>query len=285
MANRPPSLRAIAAFEAAARHRSFARAADELNLTTSAISHAIKGLENRLATRLFERSGRRVSLTAEGQALAVKVRVSLALLGDAFDIQSPGGTRRLRVTTLPSIASRLGPAWAGFADRFPDVSLTIDCSPLLADVGEGADVAIRFGPGGWAGLQSQKLADEQLFPVAASSHPGSSLDSMTQLPLIMQPENTWRLWFDGAGIEAGRFAGQMDIDDHRVALDAAAAGAGIALARAWLVQPWLKSGRLARIDDRAVGAEYSYWAVWDGSSSKRQLIGEFVDWIAPRFAD
>src|ERR1044071_7580490 len=99
MAVRPPSLRSISAFEAAARHQSFAKAAQELNLTTSAVSHAIKSLETRLPTRLFDRAGRRVALTGEGQTLAVRVRLSLSLLGDAFDASPWLRRDRLVVST------------------------------------------------------------------------------------------------------------------------------------------------------------------------------------------
>lgn len=284
MARRPPSLNAIAAFEAAARHGSFARAAQDLNLTTSAISHAIRGLEHRLGTRLFDRAGRGVALTGAGQTLAVRVRLSLALLDDAFDMAGPPSREVLRVSTLASIAARLAPALADFPERFPAVNLVLECSSLLADLGGAADVAIRFGPGGWAGCQAQHLANERLFPVAAPGTPCATLDDLRQLPRIGQPENTWRLWFETLGRSPDDFPSVIQIDDHRTALEAAAAGAGVALARAWVVEPWLAGGHLERLLDHAVDAEYSYWAVWDNGSPKRRLIEDFVAWLAPWFA-
>ncbi len=104
---RPPSLRSIAAFEAAARHASFTRAAAELNLTPGAISHAIKALEDRLGQRLFDRKGRGVALTSAGLTLAAKVRVSLGLLSDAFETPPSRGLDRLVVSTTGSIAQKI----------------------------------------------------------------------------------------------------------------------------------------------------------------------------------
>src|SRR4051812_28162986 len=150
MPARPPSLRAIAAFEATARHSSLTRAAAELNLTTSAISHAITALEARLQTRLLDRSRRRVALTPAGQALAIRVRLSLALLGEAFDATPWLERGRLVLSTLDSIAERvLVPALPDFARAFPDVVLELRTGSALADVERDADLAIRFGPGGW----------------------------------------------------------------------------------------------------------------------------------------
>src|SRR5688572_7861780 len=106
MASRPPSLRAIAAFEAAARHQSFSRAAEELNLTHGAISHAIKGLEERLGTRLFERRARGVALTDAGRELSEKVRLSVGLLGEAFEARPWIERSDLVVSVLPNFAQR-----------------------------------------------------------------------------------------------------------------------------------------------------------------------------------
>src|SRR6476620_10852798 len=104
---RPPSLRSIAAFEAAARHASFTKAADELNLTPGAISHAIRALEERLGQQLFLRTGRAVKLTPAGQTLAARVRLSLGLLTDAFDAVPWRSRDRLIVSTTYSIGQRI----------------------------------------------------------------------------------------------------------------------------------------------------------------------------------
>ncbi len=288
MSTRPPSLRAIAAFEAAARHQSFAEAARELNLTTSAISHAIKGLETRLRTRLFDRAGRKVTLTAEGQTLAVRVRLSLSLLGDAFDTSPWLRRDRLVISTLASMASRIAPRLPDFQRRFGNVELELRCGSALADLTDDVDVAIRFGPGGWTGLQARHLGDESLFPVASPAFRGGDLprtiDELHDCTLIRHPESTWRLWLHPLGYNPNDFPATLTIDDLGVALDVARQGQGVALARSWLVRDDLKAGRLVRLFDHEVSAEYSYWAVWSGGSARRALIASFVEWLAPLFA-
>ena len=287
---RPPSLRSIAAFEAAARHASFTRAADELNLTPGAISHAIKALEQRLGQTLFERSGRTVSLTAEGQRLAARVRLSLGLLADAFDTAPWRARDRLVVSTLGSIAQRiLLPGLAELRAACGGAMLDIRCSTSLADFDREVDVAIRFGPGGWRGLQSRLLGDETLFPVVCPGYRGGDWPKdqagLADHILIHHPESSWRLWLDPAEPDPSRSANALFIDDSAVALDAAAAGHGIALARGRLVVSDLAEGRLVRLFDRSAPAEYAYWAVWSGASPKQSLIGPFVEAVAALFGD
>src|SRR6185369_13382228 len=143
MAVRPPSLRSIAALEAAARHQSFTKAAAELNLTPGAISHAIRALEQRVGSELFVRSGRRVALTEAGQVLVTRVRLSVSLLGDAFDLSRGSRAERLVISTLPSIASKiLIPAFAEVERVVPDTWFELQCSNSLATFHGDADVAV-----------------------------------------------------------------------------------------------------------------------------------------------
>jgi LysR family glycine cleavage system transcriptional activator len=289
MAVRPPSLRSIAAFEAAARHASFTRAADELNLTPGAISHAIRALEDRLGQQLFLRTGRSVKLTPAGQTLAARVRLSLGLLSDAFDAV-PWRERdrdRLVVSTTYSIGQKI------LAPMLPDLQqvcgaarLDIRCTDSLADFEDGIDVAIRFGPGGWRGLESRLLGKEELFPVASSHYdrilPGTQAE-LADHPLIHHPESGWRLWLDPAEPDSTRSGPAFYVDSALMVLEAAASGCGIGLARGRLAAADLNGGRLVRILARAAPAEYSYWAVWSGSSPKVALITAFVDCIGRAF--
>lgn len=288
MPARPPSLRSITAFEAAARHQSFTKAAAELNLTTGAVSHAIRALETRLDYALFLRSGRRVSLTAGGQALASRIRLSIALLDDVFDLAPWLRRDRLLVTTLSSIAQRiLLPALPGLKLAMPDVTFDLRCSSALADFDGDVDVAIRFGPGGWSGLEARHLAGERLFPVASPHYRGGALpqrlEDLSRCELIRHSDSNWQLWLSPVGLNIKELQSTLAIDDSSLVLDAAAAGHGIALARARLVRPDLDSGRLVRLFDHDVEAEYSYWAVWSGSSPKRDLIRTFVDRVKEAF--
>ena len=287
---RPPSLRSITAFEAAARHASFTKAADELNLTPGAISHAIKALEQRLNQTLFTRDGRSVSLTADGRTLAARVRLSLALLGDAFDTASPRARNRLVISTLSVIAERiLLPRLDEVKAALPGVALDLRCSTALADFDREADVAIRFGPGGWRGVQTRFLGNETLFPVASPSYNGgnwpASQADLSDHVLIHHPESSWRLWLDPAQPVPESAGKALYVDHSGLVLDAAAAGQGIALARGRLAEGDIRTGRLVRLFDREAPAEYAYWAVWSGSSSKQPLIGAFVDAVTRFFVD
>jgi LysR family glycine cleavage system transcriptional activator len=285
---RPPSLRSIAAFEAAARHASFTRAADELNLTPGAISHAIRALETRLDQRLFVRTGRAVRLTPAGQTLAARVRLSLGLLTDAFDTAPWRALDRLVVSTTDAIAQKiLAPNLERLQESCPGARLDLRCTDALADFEDGVDVAIRFGPGGWRGVQSCLLASEELFPVVSPDYcegdwPCSQAELCDHV-LIHHPESGWRLWLDADDIDPTLSASALHVDSAVLVIEAAAAGVGIGLARSRIAAGDLRSGRLVRILDRAAPAEYSYWAVWNASSPKMPLISPFVEAVSGLF--
>lgn len=289
MPGRPPSLRAIAAFEAAARHQSFAKAADELNLTHGAISHAIRSLEDRLGSELFDRQGRGVSLTEPGRVLAGRVRLGIGLLSDAFETRPWVERSKLVISVLPGFATRLlVPRLARFRARHPDIELDIHVTWSLAPVGEReVDIGLRYGPGGWAGLSAVRLLDETLFPVVSPDYPRPLPATPADLldhDLISHPEFSWRVWFAAAGVETAEPKSPFAIDDSVLNLDLAAAGVGIALARSLLVQADLDSGRLTRLFETQVKADYSYWMVWNPVSPKLANIELFRAWLTEELA-
>ena len=287
MAVRPPSLRSIAAFEAAARHASFTRAADELNLTPGAISHAIRALEERLDQQLFVRTGRAVKLTPAGQTLAARVRLSLGLLTDAFDAVPWRARDRLVVSTTYSIGQNiLAPILPDLQAACGGARVDIRCTDSLADFEDGIDVAIRFGPGGWRGLESRLLGKEELFPVASADYDKALPKAQAELTdhlLIHHPESGWRLWLDPDEPDPTTSAQALYVDSALMVLEAAASGVGIGLARARLAEADLASGQLVRIFERTEPAEYSYWAVWNESSPKLPLITAFVESVSAAF--
>ena len=129
---RPPSLRSIATFEAVARHGSFGKAAAELNLTTSALSHSVKSLEDRINRRLFHRSAKGVTLTEAGISLLARVRLSLGLLSDALDVAPLNRRELLIVSTLPSIARKLiVPNLDQLVRQLPGISIELHATNLL----------------------------------------------------------------------------------------------------------------------------------------------------------
>ncbi|MGZ8364410.1 MAG: transcriptional regulator GcvA [Caulobacteraceae bacterium] len=290
MAIRPPSLRAIAAFEAAARHQSFSKAADELNLTQGAVSHAIRALEERLGQKLFERDGRGVRLTGDGSVFASRVRLSLTLLSDAFEVGSARKRSRLVISVLPSFAENvLTPRLSRFAENHSDVAVELKCTSSLANLNTGeADLAIRYGPGGWAGLTSQLLASEVLFPVASPDYRGGDLphapDDLADCTLIEHPEFNWRLWLEPLGLHSMDYAAGLSTDESSVVIAAAKAGLGVALARSLLAHDALDAGSLVRLFDFAAPAQYGYFAVFNPASPRRQLIETFTAWLKAELA-
>ena len=290
MPGRPPSLRAIAAFEAAARHQSFAKAADELNLTHGAISHAIRSLEDRLGSELFDRQGRGVALTESGRVLAGRVRLGIGLLSDAFETKPWVERSKLVISVLPGFATRvLIPRLERFRKRYPQIELDIRANWSLAPVGEREiDVGLRYGPGGWAGLSAVKLMDEMLFPVVSPDYPRSLPSTPAELlnhDLISHPELSWRVWFAAAGIETPEPRVAVTVDDSVLMLDLVGRGVGIALGRSLISLADIEGGRLQRLFDVEVKADYSYWMVWNPVSPKLANIELFRAWLTEELAD
>ncbi|WP_293907688.1 LysR substrate-binding domain-containing protein [Phenylobacterium sp.] len=280
---RPPSLRAIAAFEAAARHESFTKAADELNLTQSAISHAIRSLELRLGVDLFDRFGRTVALTEPGRAFVSRLRLSLSLISEAFEAPGRPGRMRLVVAATAGIAERiLGARLPAFLAGHPDRELDLRTVTGAAEVSAGdADVAILYGAGACAGLTQRRLAGEALFPVAA---PGVDLprrpEDLIRCALIHQPEHPWRLWLEQVGLNDLPTSAALTADNHLAALELARGGAGVCLARGLLARDDLRAGRLVRLFDAEAALREDYTAVWNPASHRADLIRPFVDWLA-----
>lgn len=282
---RPPSLRAIAAFEAAARHESFTKAADELNLTQSAISHAIRSLELRLGVDLFERYGRTVALTEAGRAFVSRLRLSLNLISEAFEAPARPGRARLVVASTAGIAERvLSARLSAFMAAQPDREVELKTCTGAGEVSAGeADVAILYGAGACAGLTQRRLAGEALFPVAA---PKSAWDlprrpeDLVRAPLIAQPEHPWRLWLEQVGLSDLPVHATLTADSPLAALELARSGAGVCLARGLLVRDDLKTGRLVRLFEAEAALREDYTAVWNPASPRADLIRPFVDWLA-----
>lgn len=280
---RPPSLRAIAAFEAAARHESFTKAADELNLTQSAISHAIRSLELRLGVDLFDRFGRTVVLTDAGRAFVSRLRLSLTLISEAFEAPGRLGRTRLVVAAPAGISERvLAARLPDFLARHPDRELELRTVTGVAEVSAGeADVAILYGAGACAGLTQRRLAGEVLFPVAA---PAPDLprrpEDLARAALIHQPEHPWRLWLEQVGLSDLSTGAALTADSPLAALELARGGAGVCLARGLLVREDLRAGRLVRLFDAEAALREDYVAVWNPASPRADVVRPFVDWLA-----
>lgn len=285
---RPPSLRAIAAFEAAARHGSFTKAADELNLTQSAISHAIRSLELRLGVGLFDRFGRTVSLTEAGRGFVSRLRLSLNLIAEAFEVPSRGVRARLVVGVCGPVGEHvIVHHLADFASAHPEQEIDLRSGAGVGEVAAGdADLAIVFGGGARAGLSHRSLCGEILFPVAAPGLPPLRRpEDLAHAPLIHQPDRPWRLWLEQVGLADLPATAAISADDAAMALALARRGAGVCLAYGRLAHNDLREGRLVRLFDAEVALEDDYAAVWNPASPRTALVRPLVDWLGRAFAD
>src|SRR5262249_49491857 len=244
---RLPSLDTLRVFSVAARHLSFTKAAEELHLTQSAISHRVRALEEELGVLLFNRLTRKLTLTPAGQALGQRVERAVSDIARAIDgLDEDGEERRLTVTTLPSVASRwLVPRLQHFQALHPEIELQVIADPNLLDLRSARiDVAIRFGAGAYPGYAVTALLPDSVFPVCtprlfANRGPSRTIDDLFDLPLLHDSSTEgdgsgtdWRSWLDHIGRSDVSCAHGQRFSDARLLIDAAALGLGVALARA-----------------------------------------------------
>lgn len=243
MVRRLPSLNALRAFEAAARHLSFSRAADELNVTKAAVSHQVKALEDELGLPLFRRLNRALLLTDAGQTLHPSITEALGLMGAAVDrLHRQDRSGDLTLTTLASFAAIwLVPRIGRFRKAHPEIDVRITTSDVSIDfAGSDVDLAIRYGAGRWPGVHVERLMTEEIFPVCAPSllEGGPPLAKPADLAhhtlLHDFALETWRMWLTAVG-ETGINADRGPRYQHsNLVIQAAEQGDGVALARSVL---------------------------------------------------
>lgn len=287
MARRLPPLSALRPFEAAARLESFTKAAAELHLTHGAVSHQVRALEEHLGTALFARHGKRVALTAAGRAFAESVRGALGEIARAADALRTRRDDRLSVSVLPSFASRwLMPRLIRFMDANPGVEVNVTATTALADfAADEIDVAIRFGVGPWPPLVCERFLDDEYFPVASPKFnrgklPKSPRDLLT-LGIIREDRDYWCDWFEKTGVpmEQARAARGPTFNDSTYALQAAARGEGIALARRSIAAEDLERGTLKRLFDVCVASRERYWFVSPRETADLPKVKAFREWV------
>ena len=296
MARQLPPLNALRVFEAAARHLSFTRAAEELHVTQAAVSHQVKQLEDILGQPLFRRFNRRLVLTEAGQAYWPALR-------DAFDsvdaatrrLGRAGGRRQLRISTLQSFAVKwLVPRMPDFQQRHGYIELMLSASPYQVDFRrDDVDVAIRLGLGRYPGLHVEHLMDDEAFPVCAPR--------LLQGPKpLLQPEDlkhhvlvhdtvvhvgeeatVWPTWLQRAGIAGVDATRGPGYSDSAMALQAAIAGQGVALGRPALVVDDIAAGHLVRPFGTAVTVQsrFSYYLVCAPVTAGLPAYAAFRDWL------
>lgn len=288
MRRRLPSLNALKAFEATARHESFTRAADELCVTQGAVSQQVKGLEDELGVRLFRRERQRLLMTDAGRFYQEVVR-------DAFDRLGMGTERLLQrqssgaltVTTSPNFATKwLVHRLRRFSEAHPGIDLRISASTHHVDFArEDIDLAIRHGNGQWPGLDVAQLCTETLFPVCSpklleARRSLRSLRDITHHTLLhTNGTDEWAEWLRKMKIDEVDFSRGIVFNQASMAIDAAVDGQGIALARTALASWDLLSGRLVKPFPQAVEAPYAYWIVCPKASAALPKIAIFREWL------
>ncbi len=252
MRRKIPSNSALMAFEASARHGSFARAADELALTEGAISRQIGRLEAFLGVTLFERIGNRVRLRPNGERYAAQVRESLERLerDSRYLMGQPEDGASLDIATLPTFATRwLIPRLKRFQERHPNITvhLTERMEPFVL-AGSGVDAAVHFEHPAWTGMRTHRLLHEVLVPVChpaliAGRDPATALDALPRLHRRQNPD-AWQLYAEETGLMLTNPAIGARYDLHAMLIEAALAGLGVALVPRLYIETELAEGRL-----------------------------------------
>jgi LysR family transcriptional regulator, glycine cleavage system transcriptional activator len=288
-----PPLQSLRAFEAAARHLGYTRAAEELHLTHGAISHHIARLERDLGgVRLFVRDGHRMLLTEAGQIFLLEAREALYALATAFDnarlrSRSARPPTLLNLSVLPGFAARwLLPRLSRFQDRHPGIDIAVRPTASIAtlDSRDGVDIAVRYGPGTWPGLEARLLMKSYVSPLCSPDLVGGGrlpdLADLSKLVLLRNPRQKWRPWFVAAGLDWHEPTRGPIYDDAGLLLQAAVAGQGVALGRLALAMEDLAAGRLVELSEVRVEDEYAWYVVWrEPLKCDRDAFDAFRTWL------
>ncbi len=307
MSERLPSLNALRAFVAVAAHESVSRAAHDLNLTHSAISHQIKLLQDELGVALFVREGRGLRLTAAGQRYAQRVDRAFAEVRAATRDLVSDRRRSLRLSCMPSFAANwLLPRLGGFISAHGDIDVEVQSTGRLADIHGGeVDVALRFGNGVYPGLHCELLMRDWHFPVcspgfarthALATVPASTeqeerlrvVDFATRLPelhVLRSDNEPWAPWFQAAGVAGIEPVRGPIFDDSSLMLRGAVAGQGLCLGRQSIATDDLRAGRLVRLFRAVSESPAAYYFVCRQEDLALPAIRAIHDWLLDQVAN
>jgi len=288
LSRRLPPLKSLRAFEAAARHLSFTRAADELFVTQAAVSHQIKSLEEFLGVPLFVRRNRKLLLTDEGQSYWPKIRDIFEILSNATEqIKAQGASGALTVSVVPTFATVwLVPRLSRFNQLYPDIEVRLKASDEMVDfVREDVDIAIYYDTGDYPGMHSITLLTEQLTPLCSPAllEGDRALHSPQDLKhhTLLHDGSTsdWRRWLKFAGVK-GINLNQGPVFSHTSMVQQAAIyGQGIAMGHLVLSQADVQAGRLVQPFELMMESDFSYDLVCPKESAERPKIKAFCDWL------
>jgi LysR family glycine cleavage system transcriptional activator len=290
----PPFL-GVRVFEAAARLKSFARAADELGITAGAVSQHIRALEEFAGQPLFRRLGRGVELTEAGQAAFAHASAAMAeMLQTGRAMRASWRGRRISLSTPPSFASKwLIPRLGKFQESYPEIEVRLSADMSLVDFsGSDIDFAIRYGAGGYDGLYCERLMTESVIVVASPNLLGSyaplkSAADLLSLPLIHDDSAerdpacpTWSMWFAARGLKHEDAERGLRFNQSSLALEAAAAGKGLVLAKRQLaLRDLADEALIAPLDETHAPVSFAYWLVWPRGRRFETAQKRFLEWL------
>jgi len=290
---RLPPLNALRAFEAAARHLNFSRAADELSVTPGAVSQQIQNLEDYVGVALFKR-------TPKGLLLTDPAQIALPALREAFDRLAEAASmltaavdgRRLTVSVAPSFAAKwLVPRLGRFETLHPMVDVWISAGMELVDFNSGEiDIAIRYGSGRYPGLEVQRLMQETVMAVASpellESQPLNELEDLKGQILLHDgsPDADescpdWTMWLAARGVKGVDGSRGPRFNQSSLVIEAAVGGRGVALAKRALAQADLDAGRLVAPFQIATAVDFAYYLVFPKAKGRLPQVKAFVNWL------
>lgn len=299
----PPPLNGLRAFEATARHLSMTEAAKELNVTPGALSHQIRGLEELLGLKLFDRGVRSLSLTPEGQHIYPGLHAAFSQINEAIaSLRSFSNDNVLVVSSTHGFTAKwLAARLYRFAARHPDIDARVSSSFSVADfAADGVDVAVRIlAPDRTTqeGLTVEKLIEYDYIPVCSPAllervGPVSCAGDLIELPLIHDESaddstkvSFWKTWFREMGVKPGKLTRGIRFNSADPALNAAVEGAGVLLAANILAYDDLRTGRLVSPIHKGIPANRGFYLVYPSSSAERASVRAFRNWIITEFGE
>jgi LysR family glycine cleavage system transcriptional activator len=290
---RLPPLNALRAFETAARHMNFTRAAEELSVTPGAVSQQIQNLEDYVGAALFKRTAKGLLLTDAAQTALPALREAFDRLQEASELLTASvDGRRVTVSAAPSFAAKwLVPRLGRFEGAHPEVDVWLSAGMELVDFNSGeVDLAIRYGSGHYAGLEITRLMSETVIPVASpallATRPLERLEDLAQHTLLHDgsPDADescpdWTMWLAARGVRDIDGARGPRFNQSSLVIEAAMNGRGVALAKRALAQADLDAGRLATVLDIATEVDFAYYVVHPKARGRLPQVRAFVGWL------
>lgn len=287
---RLPKINTLKAFEAAARYLSLTKAADELNVTASAMSQQVRQLEDQLGVQLFDRLVTGLALTDEGKAFLPYIKRAFQELDQGLSVlDDPDLPRTLKLLVLSSFAIKwLGPRLGEFAEKNSHIDISLFHNHVPPDFGTtDFDLAILWGDGNWPGCESYFLMGEYIFPICSpefkTRHSAPLKKESGDIILLTTAIlSEWPIWLNSIGLNVSSFKSTRIFDDGTMMIDAAIDGQGLGLARSVIAYDALAENKLVRPYETTIPSPFSYYLVLPENERNNPAVDEFMEWIAQR---